>query len=591
MKRKAVFIEPEIPYAGEVPLTPNVRPVIVLKGSDYDMGYQWYQQLVHIYGHGPLVERAGRKFAAKHLKSLKAFQWYIRKYVPEMIDMLKGMVAGAKDAGVSLSYEEVLAKWSLDAIAGETEFFQKITSRAYEQVSSEVSGIDAYAIPSDSENEPLPPEEDCSGFAAWGSTTRDGKLICGGNGDHQNILGINEINNFEYVVVVFPEQGNNFIFSTSTGCCWHPAMNNQGVVMFHHGCTGYYRRYLRPEEQHYGYGVPNTMITLHALRNSGSAKEAMDIVLSLPSGNGRMGGAWADVNGNAFVIENRDNPRCIRRPGDNNETDFIYVTNNLFSKELEHAMRPPPGGNVFIPHGGWLGTGQTVSSVARNLQLWDMLDRYQGHVDLDFAKMMYRFTGDPPDYPTLEEADATYYPSQGKGWNPRIGSLDNAMVGVLRPDRGHEGLYYVSNGCPAPATSPLSPGGHFYRIAPTYSFYELKLDRTLEKLTKAAQDRAHYDLYYANRELRKLNYGDPAYAPLDGIFNQAAIEWQKGEYYQRYAINTEGNESTNYWGKVTRAFTRCQALARHVYNALVPPAAKPEDLGLKPWEYWKTDAK
>jgi len=220
MKRKAVFIEPEIPYAGEVPLTPNVRPVIVLKGSDYDMGYQWYQQLVHIYGHGPLVERAGRKFAAKHLKSLKAFQWYIRKYVPEMIDMLKGMVAGAKDAGVSLSYEEVLAKWSLDAIAGETEFFQKITSRAYEQVSSEVSGIDAYAIPSDSENEPLPPEEDCSGFAAWGSTTRDGKLICGGNGDHQNILGINEINNFEYVVVVFPEQGNNFIFSTSTGCGW-----------------------------------------------------------------------------------------------------------------------------------------------------------------------------------------------------------------------------------------------------------------------------------------------------------------------------------------------------------------------------------
>ena len=31
---------PEIPYGGEVLLVPNVRPVIVLQGSDYDMGYQ-----------------------------------------------------------------------------------------------------------------------------------------------------------------------------------------------------------------------------------------------------------------------------------------------------------------------------------------------------------------------------------------------------------------------------------------------------------------------------------------------------------------------------------------------------------------------
>ena len=49
--------EPEIPYAGEVPLTPNVRPVIVVSGTDYEMGYQWYQQIVHIYGKQPLLNR------------------------------------------------------------------------------------------------------------------------------------------------------------------------------------------------------------------------------------------------------------------------------------------------------------------------------------------------------------------------------------------------------------------------------------------------------------------------------------------------------------------------------------------------------
>ena len=133
-------------------------------------------------------------------------------------------------------------------------------------------------------------------------------------------------------MAIFPEKGNNFIFSTSTGCCWHPGMNNKGVAYAHHGATGYCARYLPPEKQNYGYGVPNTMITLHALRFANSAEEAQERVLALPSGNGRIGGLWADVGGNAFDIENRDNPRCIRRPGDNDETDFISATNNLFSK-------------------------------------------------------------------------------------------------------------------------------------------------------------------------------------------------------------------------------------------------------------------
>ncbi|MBA7687635.1 hypothetical protein ES703_96099 [subsurface metagenome] len=37
--------------------------------------------------------------------------------------------------------------------------------------------------------------------------------------------------------------------------------------------------------------------------------------------------------------------------------------------------------------------------------------------------------------------------------------------------------------------------------------------------------------------------------------------------------------------KATRAFLRCQLLARKVYNALVPPATNPSDLGLHPWTY------
>jgi len=574
----------EILYAGEVPLTPNVRPVIVLSGSDYDMGYQWYQQIIQIFGRRILEERRKIKIDPRGIDALRAYQWYIRRYVPEMIEMLKGMTAGANEAGVALTYEEILFKWTLDKIRADVEFHQKLVSCSDDETSKR-SDFSAYEIPPESKTERFPSEEDCSGFAAWGKTTKDGRLICAGSGDHQLILGINEINNFEYVVAVFPDSGNNFIFSTSTGCCWHPGMNNKGVAYSHHGATGYCGRYLKPEDQNFGYGVPNTMITLHALRHSNNAAKAQELVLTLPSGDGRMGGLWADINGNAFVIENRDNPRCIRNPGDNDETDFIFATNNLFSRELGHCMAPPAGGNVFIPHGGWMGANQTISSVPRNLEMWNMLHTYQGQVDVRFAKMMYRFTGDPPAFPTLKEAEKQYYATRGKGWNPRIGSLDNAMVGVLQPDNGDDGLYHVSNGCPARAKSPLSPRGHYYRIAPTYSFYELKLASDPTALAKAAYERAHNDLYNANIEFTKLSCTDAGYAFLDDKFNQAVIEWQKGEYYQRKSGSTQGNESVMFWGKTVRALTRCQALARQVSNSLNPPPCKPEDLGLNPFQF------
>ncbi len=560
--------KPEIPYADDVPLTPNVRPVLVVSGSDYEMGYQWYQQIVQIYGTIPLEERAHRNFNKEELEALKATQWYIRKYTPEMLDLVKGMVDGAKAGGVELSYEEVLAKW-----AGHAYIVAPANHAA--------------KVPAESRAEKLPccdKENDCTGFAAWGTATKDGKLICGGSGDHELMLLDNEIHDFEYCLVVLPKSGNNFVLSTSTGCCWHPGMNNKGVAMFHHGATGYCGRYKSDKEADYGYGVPNVMITMHTLRFANTASEAQEMILSLPSGDGRIGGAWADVGGNAFVIENRDNPRSIRKPGDNGEKDFIYATNNLFAKELGSCYKASPGLPVeFIPHAGWLGTSASRESIPRNLEIWNLLHNYHGKVDLEFAKMMWRFPAEPPRYSTLEEADADFDRTQGRNWNSHISETGNAMVGILAPDKGDKGKYFVSQGCAARINHPHWPYLRLYRIAPTYTFYELQLTSSAQKVVDAARDRAMYDMSYANQELRKLTYQDTAYAPLDDIFNQAATEWQKGQYYQSRADRVKGNENVMLLGKSVRAFTRCQALAKQVFESLIPPPGRPEDLGLRPW--------
>ncbi len=205
------------------------------------------------------------------------------------------------------------------------------------------------------------------------------------------------------------------------------------------------------------------------------------------------------------------------------------------------------------------------------------------HNDGEFVKMIWRFPSKAPDYPTLEEADIKLYETKGFGWDTHVGNLGNGMVGIMLPDNGDKGLYYACVGPAGRQAEPLTTDWHFYPIAATHTFFELRLASTPQDIIQAAKKRAQYDLYYANKELRKLTYYDIAYAPLDAIFDKAAAENQKGDYYLVLAQKTKGNESIINYAKAVRGFTMCQAYARQVYESLVPPADKPTDLGLGEW--------
>ena len=545
LEKRVEPAEAEISFIDGAPIPPGARPVIILSGSDYDMGYQYYQQLVQVFGPWCL-ERMSQEFTEEQILALKANQWYISVETPEMIDFVKGMADGATDAGVELSYMEVLAS------------FTGTTTRP-----------DA---PPGSEDDKLPPK-DCSGFAVWGSATTDGKLICAGSGDHDLIKRWRP----ELTLIFFPEEGNSIICAPPTGGIAHPAMNNKGLAYVHHGAT------LRGDWLA-GYGIPGLFAILHTLRFADDAIEAVDMQLGYTSSSHKSnGGLWADVDGNAFIIECSD-PLTIRVAGDYGEVDFIYAANNSLTEEFEEwgLLNTSYGWELrYVEHGGWHGYSE--SSVQRNLGMWNMFHNYQGEIDIEFAKMMWRFAAELPDYPTLEEAEIGLYELQGEGWDMKICSQENAMVGVLIPDDGDEGLYYVSQGCATKVTAPLGGGEHFYRVAPTYSFYELKLASSPGEVVDAAKLRAQFDLWDANVELGKLTYWDVPYVPVNEIFSQAAAEWINGCWHMDLAKETTGNESIYNWGKSLRAFTACQAYAKQAYNALVPPPDSPEDLGLQDW--------
>jgi hypothetical protein len=539
MKNERFDPEAEISFINGAPIPPSTRPVLILSGLDYDMGYQYSRQLVQVFGSWSFEMIP--MLTERELDLLKIHQRYIEQETPEMVDFMNGMIAGAKDSDIQLSYEQVLT----------------------------------YFLPGSEEAQP---PTGCSGFAAWGNATRDKKLVFGGAGDH-DLIRTGKFSP-ELTIIFLPNTGNNFICSPPTGGSWHPGMNNKGLAYLHHG-AGSWGNYWGGSPR--GYGIPGGFATLHTLRFANNAVEAVNIMRSLTTSSH---GAWADISGNAFVYECRD-PEVIRESGYCGETDFIYVTNNALSKDLEEFQEPHPEcGLSYVPHCGWIGTpqiGGSLSSVSRNAEMWNLLHNYHGKIDLEFAKMMWRFVGPQPEYPTLEEADAVYWPKQASGWDTYICDQQNAMVGIGVPDDGSEGLYYVSNGCMARFASPWEPRGHYYRVAPMYAMYELKLASTPADIIEAAKIRAQYNQYYASRELSKLYYSDVEYAPLNEVFDQAAREWISGCWYQDLAVATSGNDSICNWGRSLRAFTRCQVFAKHVYNALVPPPNNPDDLGLRPW--------
>lgn len=384
---------------------------------------------------------------------------------------------------------------------------------------------------------------------------------------------------FEVILMFFPETGNNFIVSTDTGSGYHPGMNNKGLGYAHHGGGPY-----DPELS--GYGIPTCFATMNTLRFANNADEALELQLSYTLAVPRAQGIWADVDGNGYVIElNHNEPhKYFRKSGDYNERDFLYATNNYLIWELGQFTPPHPERGInYVPQIGFISIGTLISGSDRTAQVWNLLHNYHGEIDLEFVEMMWRFPGTQPDYSTLEEADAAYVPTQGKGWNMHVGSQENAAVVMAKPDDGNNGVYYVSNGSLCRVSSPLAQRGHVYRIAPTYSFYQLKLASKPAAVVSAAKGRAQYELYYANLELRKLDYWDTPYVPLDEIFNRAAIEWRKGQFYRDLANVTVGDDAIYLYSKALRSFTKAQAYAKQVYNALVPPPEKPEDLCLREW--------
>lgn len=560
----------EILFADGIPLVPEINPVVILKGSDHDMGYQYAKQVIQIFGSWIFERKAGRKFTKEEVKQMTEWESQIRQYAPEILGFCEGWVAGADDYGVKMSYYDVLEIWT------------GCCPPAFDYLKNK-EGIPRLASPL------------CSGAAAWGKATKDGKLVTGSTGDHDPTYMV--------TIAAYPNSGNSFIYTPFSvigdvplvGAVYmmgHPGMNSKGLAYVEHGGE---MRMVEPKS-YWGYGLRRGASVFHILRFADDAKAARDMELSWPVGDignamGSVGGFYADST-YGYVMESRKEPVAIREAGLMGETDFLYANNNAMHPDSGKAgwMQNFKDNWKWDPHGGWCprdfkmpdifslkrSKGKTdrinnalsmmyQNSLGRNLYLYEMLSKGIGNIDIDYMRKIYSQSGSVPQG-TWKEITRSYKES-GKWGKYSSSHAGNALVVVMKPESG---IYSL---CVSEAARGLTPNVPEPNSGPTYgetnAFWEIKLESDPAGMANSAMSKALELISEAKNELSKPGIPDSAVKPLDELLTTAQAEYEKGTLYINKAKDSVDKESIYDIAQAVRAFTRSQVRALQVYQALV----------------------
>jgi hypothetical protein len=475
------------------------------------------------------------------MRILKANQHYIQEYTPECIDIMRGMADGASAAGCDVTYVDVVL------------------------MNCTLPKPETSTYPPGAEDDEMPPKKSCSVCSAWGSANRAGRLIGMDtlDGGGEAMYGV--------VIVAFPDDGNAYICGADAGEVGdHFLMNNKGLMVGNSGGGG------SPRDIDNNYGLSWSCSLPHLVRYADNATQARDMILpwqiNIPENF-----HFADVKGRAFVVEKTAAVQAVRKSGDFGENDFLYSTNNY----LHQTMKVTKEGDFIQEHGGY-----GAYAAPRNMMLWDMLHNYHGHVDVEFIKMILRFPGNPPPHPP-----------EG-GWDAKICRPSNNWVSVLQPHNGDEGVAHI---CTGPAgrvihSSTASDGSemrsNYQYIHGAHTFFRLMLAADPKAVVEQARKYAKDDIATVYKEFMRMNMTDAGYAYLEGLYARANAEYYRGNDALNNALLAEGNDAIALFAKAATAYTRSQARAVQVFEALVPPATSPSDLGLRlfggDWTEWET---
>ncbi|QRG06241.1 hypothetical protein EZH22_25260 [Xanthobacter dioxanivorans] len=584
----------EILFAGEVPLVPTICPVVVLAGSNRDMGRQYARQVIEIYGEWIFRHQAQRSFGADEASEIAKWEEQLARHAPDILDFVRGWAEGASDSGVPMSYQQVLAIWTgtlppsnkvRPMALALTDAHNNVSTAAYLGVSAAV----------------LDHDDMCSGACAWGEGTPHGKLVAGATTDHDCT--------FQATIIAYPESGNSFIYTPFSVngsipvlgrffMAGHPGMNSRGLAYVHHGGanTG------EPREE-WGYGLRRGSATFHLLQFAATAAEARDIQIGWPVGDtaislGTVGGLFADA-GYGCSIEARPGSPHAPAPIIREATydalgrgySFLYATNNAIDPRSRWLNAAPAEGCLYNLAGGWhtfdpkaIFSGDageafrrlsSKNSEGRNRQFYASFMAGYGRIDATYMMAVYRHSGAIPhgDY---DEVCAEWH--KGAQWNCSAAHRANAFTVVMEPDAVGTGKYHACVGPANRAVACRDPGHGYYYFDETNAFWTLTLAATPEEVAQDAGKTARSEIGRADRMFEGLSRDFAGRTLLGGYLDLAKAALKEAEALSAGMDLTDRDARLARLAKMTRCFTRAQVRARQVIEAIQPPPTDPKTL-------------
>ena len=514
--------------------TSGMPPIVVVVGSNYDMGYQYGYQVADLIYHNvailksKLIQKCGKGTMEK---DMKVWAYYMEKYDAGLKDWLRGIEAGCREKGYHISYVDLVAI---------TVYPAQMWARPDIPYPAE-TGVTNNTQSSNRQSDGQRDYHACTSLAASAKATKDGKPIVA----ITKMVPIEVMHNL--ILIAFPDTGPSFIANPYAGAVvQNSGMNKSRFAWVLTAIFG-------PPS----WGVVTEVYFHYLTQYCNSPAEAQKFLESTPRAGVTGNFVMSDADGDISVFESNAKDCAIRKPGDSGEASKFLVNTN-------HHIHPSMQ-SYNIPWEKWKWN---LSSLYRYATCWEYVSAgaEKGEIDFQFVKSVF-------------QSDDWFDP-ENKTWHKNEPGSKNVINNF--PSSVAQSIFF-----PADLVAYFevgTPSGIGLPGGATGEFVKLRLGDNPAEVSKYAESSA-FALYSEARNLfakelnRKAPYLTDAVAQsIEKMLDEAMSEFERGMDRAGFAFiseeeGTHVNDGVALWSEALTHYSKTQLYSQMVTSRMQKLAA------------------